>query len=80
MANTRSCRTVKRGKHSSGSKASANSQPKKAGPGKAATAGVVLTVCSAASGASVQRKKGRRGKKICPECDAYVPIHSQRCQ
>ena len=24
-------------------------------------------------------KKGKRGKKICPQCDEYVPIHSQRC-
>jgi len=24
----------------------------------------------------VDKKKGKRGKKICPECDAYVPIHS----
>jgi hypothetical protein len=29
--------------------------------------------------AGAEKKKGKRGKKICPECDEYVPIHSQRC-
>lgn len=24
-------------------------------------------------------KKGKRGKKVCRQCEAYVPIHSQKC-
>lgn len=27
----------------------------------------------------VVAKKGKRGKKICKDCEAYVPIHSQKC-
>eukprot|EP00347_Sterkiella_histriomuscorum_P024206 403331944 len=27
-----------------------------------------------------QLKKGKRGKKICPKCEDYVPIHSQICK
>ena len=26
-----------------------------------------------------QVKKGKRGKKVCRQCEAYVPIHSQKC-
>ena len=33
----------------------------------------------AAKEVTVDKKKGKRGKKICPECDSYVPIHSQKC-
>ena len=29
---------------------------------------------------SPPKVKGRRGKKVCPDCDALVPIHSQKCQ
>ena len=25
------------------------------------------------------KKKGKRGKRVCPDCDEFVPIHSQRC-
>jgi hypothetical protein len=31
------------------------------------------------SKSAFEKKKGKRGKKICPDCDEYVPIHSQRC-
>ncbi|CDW81293.1 UNKNOWN [Stylonychia lemnae] len=27
-----------------------------------------------------ESKKGKRGKKICPQCNDYVPIHSQICK
>jgi hypothetical protein len=36
----------------------------------------VVVPKKAAKEIMVDKKKGKRGKKICPECDAYVPIHS----